>query len=342
MKKKTLKRIVSWLLFLCMIIGLFNQTTFVQANSTDVPSGYVTMSFVDYGIRVEGENVDFPNQLGVIIPETQVPFYSGENIAEVTVRLLEECGIAYGYTGSIENSFYLANIQGFENDVYGYVDSFGEFDSGTYSGWMISQNNWFINMSASMFQVEDGDIIKWQNTCQLGADIGCDWNNASAEMTGINFKENYGVLNPEFDPSVENYTYTIPSSVSSIRFEVLQENYWSILTCKVGENSYKPMQAIPVENGTEIKLSCAFSEYVGDPPKDEDFITITIVTSQDSTVEGEQPPVETPEDVVSEEEGLKDLLIFTGGNKTTMESMAILEKANEEYPNRVIFDQKQT
>ena len=60
------------------------------------------------------------------------------------------------------------------------------------------------------------------------------------------------------------------------------------------------MQAIPVENGTEIKLYCAFSEYVGDPPKDEDFITITIVTTQDSTDGGEQPPVETPEDVVSE------------------------------------------
>ena len=344
MKKKIFKRIVSWLLFLCMITGLFNPATFVHADSTDVPAGYVTMSFVDYGIRVEGEKVDFPEQLGVIIPETQVPFYEGENIAEVTVRLLEECGIGYGNTGNIEDSFYLANIQGFENDIYGYVDSFGEFDSGSSSGWMISQNNWFINMSTSMFQVEDGDIIKWQNTCQLGADIGCDWNNASAEMTGINFKENYGVLTPEFDPSVENYTYTIPSSVSSICFEVLQENYWSILTCKVGENTYKPMQAIPVENGTLIEQSCAFSEYAGDPPKDEDFITITIVTTQDPTEGGEgveQPPVETPKDAVSEGEGLTDLLIFTGG-KTTMESSAILGKANGDFPNRVVFDQKQT
>ena len=344
MKKKTFKRIVSWLLFLCIITGLFNQTTFIRANSTDVPAGYVTMSFVDYGIRVEGEEVDFPEQLGVIIPQTQVPFYEGENIAEVTVRLLEECGISYGYTGNIDNSFYLANIQGFENDIYGYVDSFGEFDSGTSSGWMISQNNWYINMSTSMFQVEDGDIIKWQNTCQLGADIGCDWSNASAEMTGINFKENYGVLSPEFDTSVENYTYTIPSTVSSISFEVLQENYWSILTCMVGENKYKPMQAIPVENGTVINLTCAFSEYAGDPPKDEDFITITIVTTNDSTEGGEggeQPPVETPKEEVSVEEGLTDLLIFTGG-MTTMESMAIVGKSKEEYPNRVAFDQKQT
>lgn len=338
LKKKIFKRIVSWLLFLCMIIGLLNPATFVHADSTDVPAGYVTMSFVDYGIRVEGEDVDFPEQLGVIIPETQVPFYAGENIAEVTVHLLEECGIAYGYTGNIDSSFYLANIQGFEDDYYGYVDSFGEFDSGVSSGWMISQNNWFINMSTSMFQVEDGDIIKWQNTCQLGADIGCDWNNASAEMTGINFKENYGALTPEFDTSVENYTYTVPSSVSSIRFEVLQENYWSILTCKVGENTYKPMQAIPVENGTVINISCAFSEYAGDPPKDEDFITITIVTEGGGE---EQPPVDPPNDEVSEGEGLTDILIFTGG-KTTMESSAILGKVNEAYPNRVVFEQKQT
>jgi uncharacterized repeat protein (TIGR02543 family) len=343
LKNKAFKRIVSWLLFLCMITGLFNQTTFVHADTTGVPDGYVTISFVDYGIREEGEDVDFPEQLGVIIPPTQVPFYEGENIAEVTVRLLEENGIEYDYTGKIEDSFYLSKIKGFQNDKYGYVESFGEFDSGAYSGWMISQNNWFINMSTSMFQVEDGDIIKWQNTCQLGADIGCDWNNASAEMTGINFKENYGVLSPEFDTSVENYTYTIPSSVSSICFEVLQENYWSVLTCKVGDNKYKPMQAIPVENGTVIELSCAFSEYAGNPPTDEDFITITIVTqgSTDIGESGDKNPQDTQEELVSEGEGLSDLLIFTG-NKTTMEKSAILGKTNEEYPNRVVFDQKQT
>lgn len=341
MKKRAFKRIVSLVLLLCMITGLFNQAILVHADGADVPAGYVTMSFVDYGIRVEGEDVDFPEQLGVIIPATQVPFYEGENIAEVTVRLLEQRGLGYDYTGNIEDSFYLSNIQGFENETYGYVDSFGEFDSGSSSGWMISQNNWFINKSTSMCQVEDGDIIKWQNTCQLGADIGCDWNNASAEMTGINFKENYGVLSPEFDPSVENYTYTIPSSVSSISFEVLQENYWSILTCKVGEKSYKPMQAIPVENGTSIELYCAFSEYEGNPPTDEDVITITIVKTQDSSEGGEKTLNNTPKETVSEGEGLTDLLIFTGG-KTTMESSAILGKSNEQYPDRTIFDQKQT
>lgn len=305
-----------------------NQTTLVD------PAGYVTMSFVDYGIRVEGENVDFPEQLGVIIPPTQVPFNQGENIAQVTIRLLEMRNMSYNSTGTPESGFYLSNIQNFENNVYGYVDSFGEFDSGVYSGWMISQNNWFINMGTSEFQVEDGDIIKWQNTCQLGADIGCDWSNPSAEITGISFYENYGTLTPAFSEEVEQYTLTVPSTINEIRLEALQENYWAILTYKVGEVSYKPFQPIPVEDGTKIDLYCAFSEYYGNPPVDEDRITITI--------QKESPITEPVDEPVKETEGLKDLLIYTGSTASSMQNTALLGKSNDPGTTRVLFDQRDT
>lgn len=274
--RRKMKCIISWILVLVMFAGIGVNVDTVQA-AQNKPEGYVTISFSDYGVRKAGEKVDFPNQLGVIIPPTKVPFYANENIAQVTVRLLEMCGISYGNTGTLESGFYLANIQNFYNEVYGgVVPSFGEFDSGSCSGWMISWNNWFINMSTSAFKVEDGDLIKWQNTCQLGADIGCDWNNPTAKMTGVTFQENYGVLTPEFNETVENYTYIIPDTVSHICLEVQQENYWSTLTCKVGNTSYKPMQPIPVEDGTKIEFDCAFSEYAGNPPKDVDHFTITI------------------------------------------------------------------
>jgi hypothetical protein len=98
----------------------------------------------------------------------------------------------------------------------------GEFDAGGASGWMITWNNWFINMGASEFQVEDGDIIKCQYTCQLGGDLGCSMSSPSAEITGLSFASDYGDLSPAFSQGTVNYTYTIPASVTSIRLEAAQ------------------------------------------------------------------------------------------------------------------------
>ena len=135
-------------------------------------AGYVTISFVDNGIRVEGEKgLKFPVPLGTIIKPTKVPYKAGENIAQVTKRLLEHLGIGMEYSGTLESGFYLGAIKNFEVDGTPYA-SMAEFDAGVGSGWMITQNGIFINQGASQFKVHDGDILKWQYTCQLGADIG--------------------------------------------------------------------------------------------------------------------------------------------------------------------------
>lgn len=135
-------------------------------------AGYVTISFEDNGIRVNGESgLRFPTALGTIIPPTRVPYKEGENIAQVTARLLEHLGIRMSYTGSLESGFYLGAIQNFEVAGTPYT-SMGEFDAGVGSGWMITQNDIFIQMGASEFKVKDGDEIEWKYTCQLGADIG--------------------------------------------------------------------------------------------------------------------------------------------------------------------------
>ncbi len=135
-------------------------------------AGYVTMSFEDNGIRVPGETgLDYPVPLGTIIPATQVPYRQGENIAQVTQRLLERLGIGMRYTGSLTGNFYLGAITDFEVSNTPYA-SMGEFDAGVGSGWMITQNDTFIGKGASEFLVENGDVIRWQYTCQYGADIG--------------------------------------------------------------------------------------------------------------------------------------------------------------------------
>ena len=139
--------------------------------------GYVTISFEDYGIRVQREidagdiEAEFVQPLGVILAPVSVPFRSGDSIAHVTVRLLEELGWGYEYTGLITDGFYLAAIQDFSVGGVFYA-SFGEFDAGHDSGWMITWNDWFIDASTAAFQVRDGDYVRWQYTCQLGEDIG--------------------------------------------------------------------------------------------------------------------------------------------------------------------------
>ena len=135
-------------------------------------AGYVTISFEDNGIRVEGEKgLKFPVPLGTIIKPTKVPYKAGENIAQVTKRLLDHLEIGMKYSGTLESGFYLGAITNFEVDGTPYA-SMAEFDAGVGSGWMITQNGIFINQGASEFKVHDGDILNWQYTCQLGADIG--------------------------------------------------------------------------------------------------------------------------------------------------------------------------
>ncbi|MBR5218605.1 MAG: S-layer homology domain-containing protein [Clostridia bacterium] len=147
--------------------------------------GYVTISFVDKGVRVAGESgLKFPTPLGTIIKSTKVPYKQGEKISHVTKRLLDSLGIRMEYTGTLESGFYLGAICNFELKGTPYK-SMGEFDAGVGSGWMITLNKTFIGRGASEFEVENGDVIKWQYTCQLGADIGdpfySDRNNKTEE-----------------------------------------------------------------------------------------------------------------------------------------------------------------
>lgn len=134
--------------------------------------GYVKVSFEDKGKRVEGEaSVKYPKALGTVISAKRVPFAEGDTVADVTIRLLDALGYTYEHSGTTKSGFYLASIGGFTLKGIDY-DSFGEFDAGNGSGWMITLNKEFIEYGASDFEVKNGDTVKWQYTCQLGADIG--------------------------------------------------------------------------------------------------------------------------------------------------------------------------
>ncbi len=135
-------------------------------------AGYVKVSFTDKGKRVDGEqNVAYPKALGTIISTKSVPFAKGDTVADVTLRLLDALDFTYEHSGDTKSGFYLSSIGNFTVSGVEY-ESLGEFDCGSGSGWMITLNGEFIEYGASDFEVENGDTIKWQYTCQLGADIG--------------------------------------------------------------------------------------------------------------------------------------------------------------------------
>lgn len=152
-------------------------------------AGYVTISFEDKGERVKGESgLKYPKPLGTIISATKVPYKEGEKITHVTKRLLDHLGIRMEYTGTLESGFYLGAICNFELKGTPY-DSMGEFDAGVGSGWMITLNKTFIEYGASEFEVKNGDVIKWQYTCQLGADIGDPFYSGSSSSNKNNKTE---------------------------------------------------------------------------------------------------------------------------------------------------------
>jgi len=262
--------------------------------SDDEIEGYVTVSFEDNGQRKPNESgVTYKKPIGKIIESAKIPVTDDDTIASVTLRLLKALNIKASYTGTATNNFYLSAIGNFTLNGK-YYDSFGEFDSGAASGWMVKHNNWFINMGASEFPVTDGDTIEWLYTCQLGSDIGCDWSNPSAEITGIKFESNYGTLSPSFKNDVSEYTYSVPASTKSISIQAEQENYWSTITYTADGKTYKASEDIPVSDGTVITIESAFSEYLGHTPTDTDIIKITIRKKSDgsgfSSINNEKSP----------------------------------------------------
>lgn len=240
-------------------------------------SGYVTISFQDYGIRGSDKG-DFPHQLGKIINKTKVKINKNDTIATVTLRLLKEKGIKPAYTGKPEmgGGFYLASIDNFTtvsgkkvSDGYGL----GEFSVGSESGWMISYNNWFINKGASEFYVKNNDEIKWQFTATgLGKDIGCDFNNPIAKIKNLHFTS--GKLSPSFSTNNKSYTLTLPKGKSNVAINATLENYYSRVTYHYNGKSYSNNEYFAVKDNTAIIVKSVFDN--GEGKKDSDTVTVKV------------------------------------------------------------------
>lgn len=99
---------------------------------------------------------------GWILKPVTVTFNEGESVFDVLKQVCKENRIQLEFSMTpIYNSAYIEGI----NNLY-------EFDCGSLSGWMYEVNDWFPNYGCSRYEVKNGDVIEWQYTCSLGADIG--------------------------------------------------------------------------------------------------------------------------------------------------------------------------
>jgi hypothetical protein len=98
---------------------------------------------------------------GYILKKTEVKFTEGDTVFDILKSLCKNNGISieYSYTPAYHSTY----IEGIA-DLY-------EFDCGELSGWMYSVNGSFPSYASSEYVLENGDIVEWRYTCDLGGDL---------------------------------------------------------------------------------------------------------------------------------------------------------------------------
>ena len=108
------------------------------------------------------DKVELVPSSGWILGPVEVTFTEGETVFDVLQRTCREYGIHLEYVYSpTYGSVYIEGIY----NLY-------QFDVGELSGWMYSVNGWFPNYGSGLYPLEDGDVIRWVYTCDLGYDVG--------------------------------------------------------------------------------------------------------------------------------------------------------------------------
>ena len=106
---------------------------------------------------------------GIIFPATEVEFSEGESVFDVLQRVCRDNAIHMESNWTpVYNSAYVEGI----NNLY-------EFDVGSLSGWMYSVNGWFPNYGCSRYALQNGDVVNWVYTCDLGYDVGGGYSTGS-------------------------------------------------------------------------------------------------------------------------------------------------------------------
>ncbi len=107
------------------------------------------------------EKIHLIPESGLILPEIELKFSNGESAFDVLERELKRRNIHFEFTN---NAMYdSAYIEGIGN-LY-------EFDAGNLSGWIYRVNGEVPSVGCSQYKLENGDIIEFLYTCNMGRDL---------------------------------------------------------------------------------------------------------------------------------------------------------------------------
>lgn len=115
--------------------------------------------------RLTLEKATLVPENGILLETTEVEFTAGQSVFDVFRKTLREEKIHFEYVdASAYDSVYIEGI----GNIY-------EFDCGPQSGWMYSVNGVYPGLGCSAYTLADGDVIVFNYTCDLGADLGADY-----------------------------------------------------------------------------------------------------------------------------------------------------------------------
>ena len=101
---------------------------------------------------------------GTLLPVTEVEFTGGNSVCDVFRQTLKNEKIHFEYVdASAYDSIYIEGI----GNLY-------EFDCGPQSGWMYSVNGVYPGLGCSGYTLADGDVVVFNYTLDLGADLGAE------------------------------------------------------------------------------------------------------------------------------------------------------------------------
>lgn len=224
-------RLIAWLLVVCMMMSMFStgiKVTYADGDGS-TPLGYVTFSVEKFTLG-QGYHTE----------PKKVPFYAGENGAELFAGVLGEDN--FKNKGSIESGFYLASIKDTDSSAVnipqyilneaGEIEPkkdpqwLGEFDYTPKSGWVYAVNNILPPYGLSDYTPQDGDVIRTQfSVYGYGADLGI-WEGGyiqaankdalTAIVAEINSDSNkHGLLDHPAVKTAYDEAYTVLSNLES-------------------------------------------------------------------------------------------------------------------------------
>lgn len=160
-----MKKII-WLILLISIV--FTGCKSKDEKAQNKKEGYCTISVDCSAVfdHIDDLKENLKNHIpkdGIILKKTKAAFQEGESVYDVLERTLQENGILMeaSFTGD------LAYIEG--------IDNLYEFSCGELSGWMYCVNGKYPNVGCSSYKVKDGDEIEWNYTCDMGSDLGQEY-----------------------------------------------------------------------------------------------------------------------------------------------------------------------